>query len=102
MSNTRSDGTKAAAIEAPIAAEDDAWDRGDAAAYSERVLPDCVFTNMTGFQTGGFAGQPLCLRFPENTSTVVDAHAWARSRRRGWPTAGPHRTIPNLIRSATA
>ena len=98
MSNTRSDGTEAGAIKAWIASEDHVWGRGDVAAYSDRVLSDWVFTNMTGFQTGGFAGQPLRLTFPKNTSVVADAHAWARSRRRNWPTLGPQHTIPNLVR----
>jgi uncharacterized protein (TIGR02246 family) len=31
-----------------IRAEDDAWAAGDAAAFSRRVLPDCVFTNIFG------------------------------------------------------
>ena len=38
----------ARAIEERIASEDDAWTRGDAAAFSKWVLPDCVFTNIRG------------------------------------------------------
>ena len=36
------------AIEARIASADEAWTRGDAAAFSRWVQPDCVFTNIFG------------------------------------------------------
>ncbi|MEI9993982.1 MAG: SgcJ/EcaC family oxidoreductase [Rhizomicrobium sp.] len=44
-----------AAIEALIQAEDDAWTRGDAAAFSKAVLTDCVFTNIFGAVFTGHA-----------------------------------------------
>ncbi|MEI9888030.1 MAG: SgcJ/EcaC family oxidoreductase [Rhizomicrobium sp.] len=37
-----------AAVEALIRAEDDAWGRGDAAAFSKAVQADAVFTNIFG------------------------------------------------------
>ncbi|MEJ1970811.1 MAG: SgcJ/EcaC family oxidoreductase [Rhizomicrobium sp.] len=43
-----SDPSDANAIEALIRSEDEAWARGDAVAFSARVLPDCVFTNIFG------------------------------------------------------
>jgi uncharacterized protein (TIGR02246 family) len=40
-------------IEALIARENFAWNKGDAVAYSEAVAPDCVFTNIFGQQFVG-------------------------------------------------
>lgn len=42
------DSPEARAIADLIRAEDEAWSRGDAAGFSCRVLPDCVFTNIFG------------------------------------------------------
>ena len=36
-----------------IAAEDDAWNRGDAAGFAGRILPDVVFTNVVGMFSVG-------------------------------------------------
>jgi uncharacterized protein (TIGR02246 family) len=36
-----------------IAAEDDAWNRGEAAAFAARALPDIVFTNIVGMFSVG-------------------------------------------------
>ncbi len=42
-------------IAAVVAAEDDAWNRGDAQAFAARVLPDVVFTNVVGMFSVGKA-----------------------------------------------
>jgi uncharacterized protein (TIGR02246 family) len=47
--NTRCD------IAALLASEDDAWNRGDAAGFAARVLPDIVFTNVLGMFSVGKA-----------------------------------------------
>jgi uncharacterized protein (TIGR02246 family) len=36
-----------------ISAEDDAWNRGDAQRFSDKVLPDVVFTNVVGMFSVG-------------------------------------------------
>ncbi len=36
-----------------IAGEDDAWNRGDAAGFAARVLPDVIFTNIVGMFSVG-------------------------------------------------
>jgi uncharacterized protein (TIGR02246 family) len=43
-------------IQAVIDEEDAAWNAGDAVAYSARVLPDIVFTNIRGQQFAGREG----------------------------------------------
>jgi uncharacterized protein (TIGR02246 family) len=40
-------------IQALIASEDDAWNRGDAAGFAARALPDVVFTNVVGMFSVG-------------------------------------------------
>jgi uncharacterized protein (TIGR02246 family) len=45
-----------AAIAQVIADEDAAWAGGDAVAYSRRITPDCVFTNIFGMVFAGHAG----------------------------------------------
>ena len=42
-------------IAALIAAEDDAWNRGDAKGFANRVLPDVIFTNVIGMFSVGKA-----------------------------------------------
>jgi uncharacterized protein (TIGR02246 family) len=42
-------------IAALISAEDDAWNRGDAQGFSDKVLPDVVFTNVIGMFSVGKA-----------------------------------------------
>ena len=41
------------AIGSLIAAEDDAWNRGDASGFATRVLPDVIFTNIVGMFSVG-------------------------------------------------
>jgi len=48
MTSTGFDEDEARAIRALVAAEDDAWVRGDAVAYAAPVRDDCVFTNIFG------------------------------------------------------
>ena len=43
------------AITTLIAQEDEAWNKGDAAGFAARVLPDVVFTNVVGMFTVGKA-----------------------------------------------
>ena len=42
-------------IAALISAEDDAWNRGDAQGFSDKALPDVVFTNVVGLFSVGKA-----------------------------------------------
>ncbi len=42
-------------IAALIAGEDEAWNKGDAAAFAARVLPDIIFTNVVGMFSIGKA-----------------------------------------------
>ena len=42
-------------ISAVIASEDAAWNKGDAAGFSARVLPDVIFTNVVGMFSVGKA-----------------------------------------------
>ena len=42
-------------IAALIAAEDDAWNRGDAQGFADKALPDVVFTNVIGMFSVGRA-----------------------------------------------
>jgi uncharacterized protein (TIGR02246 family) len=42
-------------LAALVAAEDDAWNRGSAEGFAERVLPDVVFTNVVGMFSVGKA-----------------------------------------------
>ncbi|HEX7726399.1 MAG TPA: SgcJ/EcaC family oxidoreductase [Rhizomicrobium sp.] len=48
--------TDRVAIEKLIAAEDAAWNSGDAVAYSRAIAKDCVFTNIFGAVFAGHAG----------------------------------------------
>ena len=48
MASTPLDDDEARTIRALIAAENDAWDRGDAVAFARPVREDCVFTNIFG------------------------------------------------------
>ena len=47
------DAADRAAIGALIAAEDAAWEKGDADAFGARTLPDVAFTNIVGMHTIG-------------------------------------------------
>ena len=49
------DETTRSEIAAIVAAEDDAWNRGSADGFAERVLPDVVFTNVVGMFSVGKA-----------------------------------------------
>ena len=51
--NTNPDEAARQEIESLIAGEDDAWNRGDAAGFAARVLPDVLFTNIVGMFTVG-------------------------------------------------
>ena len=48
-----SDATLSSEFAAVLAEQDAAWAAGDAARFSERVLPDAVFTNIFGQQFSG-------------------------------------------------
>jgi uncharacterized protein (TIGR02246 family) len=58
MERTMENGTEAdrAAIERLVAAEDAAWNNGDAVAYSRPIAKDCVFTNIFGAAFAGHHG----------------------------------------------
>jgi uncharacterized protein (TIGR02246 family) len=53
MANEVTSQADRAAIEALIAAEDAAWNAGDAAAFCAHALPDVLFTNIVGMHTVG-------------------------------------------------
>ncbi len=54
MAESRSaDPTARQEIEALIAGEDDAWNRGDASGFAARALADVVFTNVVGMFSVG-------------------------------------------------
>ncbi len=60
-------------IAALIAAEDDAWNRGSAEGFAERVLPDVVFTNVVGMFSVGKA--PFVAQHEHIFSTIYKGSA---------------------------
>jgi uncharacterized protein (TIGR02246 family) len=61
------------AIAALVAAEDAAWNGGDAARFAERVLPDVVFTNVIGMFSVGKA--PFIAQHERIFSTIYKGSA---------------------------
>jgi uncharacterized protein (TIGR02246 family) len=57
-------------IAALIAAEDEAWNRGSAEGFAERVLPDVVFTNVVGMFSVGKA--PFVAQHEHIFSTIYE------------------------------
>jgi len=71
MSNVEAEKEARVAIEALIGQEDAAWNKGDAAAFSARVLPQVVFTNVAGsFSVGR---EPFELQHAKIFATITGA-----------------------------